>query len=119
MFGCLCCHLQASSYGAGTETSGKVDVQLRADAVKGRHVLLVDDLVRDTQGGVWQPGPHCLLGGVGWHLGRVQCGRNVWLHRPSPGCLMCGCRQHVGGMGALQACFSAGSACDVCVAFMY
>ncbi|GFH07639.1 hypoxanthine phosphoribosyltransferase [Haematococcus lacustris] len=36
--------IQASSYGAGTETSGRVEVAFDAAAVKNRHVLLVDDL---------------------------------------------------------------------------
>jgi hypoxanthine-guanine phosphoribosyltransferase len=36
---------QASSYGAGTETTGTVTVKFERSAVKGRHVLLVDDLV--------------------------------------------------------------------------
>eukprot|EP00195_Chlamydomonas_chlamydogama_P004921 CAMPEP_0202902656 /NCGR_PEP_ID=MMETSP1392-20130828/16980_1 /ASSEMBLY_ACC=CAM_ASM_000868 /TAXON_ID=225041 /ORGANISM="Chlamydomonas chlamydogama, Strain SAG 11-48b" /LENGTH=186 /DNA_ID=CAMNT_0049589451 /DNA_START=113 /DNA_END=670 /DNA_ORIENTATION=+ len=36
--------IHASSYGAGTETSGTVKVSFHADAVKGRHVLMVDDL---------------------------------------------------------------------------
>ncbi|KAF5838840.1 phosphoribosyltransferase-like protein [Dunaliella salina] len=35
----------ASSYGAGTETSGTVKVSFDASVVKDRHVLLVDDLV--------------------------------------------------------------------------
>lgn len=34
----------ASSYGSGTETSGTVLVSFAKDVVKGRHVLLVDDL---------------------------------------------------------------------------
>lgn len=34
----------ASSYGAGTETTGKVSVSFKTEVVKGRHVLLVDDL---------------------------------------------------------------------------
>lgn len=34
----------ASSYGAGTETSGQVSVDFKTEKVKGRHVLLVDDL---------------------------------------------------------------------------
>uniref|UniRef100_A0A7S0REN9 Hypoxanthine phosphoribosyltransferase n=1 Tax=Chlamydomonas leiostraca TaxID=1034604 RepID=A0A7S0REN9_9CHLO len=36
--------VHASSYGAGTETSGRVEVSFNRDVVKGRHVLLVDDL---------------------------------------------------------------------------
>lgn len=36
--------VHASSYGAGTETSGTVEVSFRKEAVKDRHVLLVDDL---------------------------------------------------------------------------
>lgn len=36
--------ISASSYGAGTETSGLVNVSFDREAVKGRHVLLVDDL---------------------------------------------------------------------------
>ena len=36
--------IAASSYGAGTETSGKVEVKYNEASVKGRHCLLVDDL---------------------------------------------------------------------------
>ncbi len=36
--------VQASSYGAGTETTGTVNISFNSDVVKGRHVLLVDDL---------------------------------------------------------------------------
>lgn len=36
--------VQASSYGAGTETSGRVEVSFNTEVVKGRHVLMVDDL---------------------------------------------------------------------------
>lgn len=36
--------IAASSYGSGTETSGRVEVSLRREIVEDRHVLLVDDL---------------------------------------------------------------------------
>ncbi|GAX79534.1 hypothetical protein CEUSTIGMA_g6975.t1 [Chlamydomonas eustigma] len=36
--------ISASSYGSGTETSGRVEVSFRREIVQGRHVLLVDDL---------------------------------------------------------------------------
>ena len=34
-------YLCSPSYGAGTETSGKVEISFKREVVEGRHVLLV------------------------------------------------------------------------------
>ena len=38
------------SYGAGTETSGRVEISFRKEAVEGRHVLLVGGVGRARGG---------------------------------------------------------------------